>query len=210
LLDALTVKRVIVLGVSAGAPSAVQLALRHPDRVAALVLLSPLGYAPDSLAPLPSGKAVTWLTHRGVDFIYWTMLHLNPSTLTRLLGVSPRLLEKAGPDDQRWVSQLLHSVIPLSMRVAGVTNDMSMRLSLRSDRWPLERVAAPTLIVASSDDPFHTQPAAEYAAEHIPAAMLVVYPTGGHLFIGHLADVRRTVAFFLRQSLRGHPMSAGS
>jgi 2-hydroxy-6-oxonona-2,4-dienedioate hydrolase len=39
LLDAVDIERVAVIGGSAGAPSAMQLALRHPEQVTALVLL---------------------------------------------------------------------------------------------------------------------------------------------------------------------------
>jgi pimeloyl-ACP methyl ester carboxylesterase len=46
LLDALNIRRVAVLGTSAGGPSSMQFALRHPDRTAALVLLVPAAYAP--------------------------------------------------------------------------------------------------------------------------------------------------------------------
>lgn len=45
-LDALGIRRAAVLGVSAGGPSALQFALRHPERTAALVLLVPAVYAP--------------------------------------------------------------------------------------------------------------------------------------------------------------------
>src|SRR5688500_11883705 len=48
-LDALGLQRVPVIAMSAGATPALQLALRHPDRVSALVLLVPAsgGIAPD-------------------------------------------------------------------------------------------------------------------------------------------------------------------
>ena len=46
LLDALNIKRAAVLGTSAGGPSSLQFALRHPGRTAALVLLVPAAYAP--------------------------------------------------------------------------------------------------------------------------------------------------------------------
>jgi 2-hydroxy-6-oxonona-2,4-dienedioate hydrolase len=201
LLDVLGVDRVIVVGVSAGTPSAMQLALRHPGRVAALVLVSPLGYAPGGQAPLPANEAVLKVIQIGADFAYWTMLHVAPSAMTRLMGVPPELLDKVGPDDRRWATSMLRSGLPLSKRVAGVTNDISLRSLMRFDAWPLERIAAPTLILTSSDDLFHTQPAAEYAAAHIPDAKLVVYPTGGHLLIGHSSDVRSVVAAFLKQAL---------
>lgn len=46
LLDALGIERVAVVGGSAGAPSSVQFALRHPRRITALVLLVPALYVP--------------------------------------------------------------------------------------------------------------------------------------------------------------------
>ena len=159
----------------AGAPSAMQLALRHPERVAALILLVPRGYAPGYTVKLdstPGNQAVLKVILAGADFAYWLMLHVTPSVLTRFVGVPPEVLDKAGPDDQRWATRVLTSILPLSMRVAGVKNDSSIRV----DAWPLERIAAPTLIVTTSDDLFHTQPAAEYAAAHIPGAKLVRLP----------------------------------
>lgn len=45
-LDALHIPRCAVFGVSAGGPSTLQLALRHPDRVTALVLMVAAAYAP--------------------------------------------------------------------------------------------------------------------------------------------------------------------
>src|SRR5439155_8391596 len=46
LLDALGIERAAVIGVSAGAPSSMQFALRHPQRTSALVLVVPLAYVP--------------------------------------------------------------------------------------------------------------------------------------------------------------------
>src|SRR5215469_3226607 len=45
LLDALKLDRVAVIAVSAGAPSAMQLCVRHPDRCSAMTLLSPAAFA---------------------------------------------------------------------------------------------------------------------------------------------------------------------
>ena len=65
LLDALGIRRAAVVGGSAGAPSALEMTLRHPDRVSALVLLVPLAYKPptqaDSAPPMPGGH--TWVGH---------------------------------------------------------------------------------------------------------------------------------------------------
>jgi len=211
LLDALGVHRTIVVGLSAGAPSAVQLALRHCERVGALILLVPRGYVPAQGAELnPSslqepahdssreGIAVK-LVRAGSDFGYWLILRVRPSMLTRFVGVPTEVVDKASPEDRRWTASVLKAIMPPSMRFKGITNDASTHL----DAWPLDRIACPTLILTVSDDLFHTQPAAEYAAARIPGAKLIVYPTGGHLFIGHTADVRNAVAAFLQQQL--HP-----
>ena len=53
-LDALGIAQAAVAGGSAGGPSALQMAIRHPNRVSALVLLVPLAYKPLALAPVRS------------------------------------------------------------------------------------------------------------------------------------------------------------
>jgi pimeloyl-ACP methyl ester carboxylesterase len=198
LLDVLGVERAVVAGVSAGAPSAVQLALRHPDRVGGLVLLSPLGYAPESQAPLPGGTTMLTLPPWGIDCAYWVMVRLRSRSLLRLFGVPPSLMDTVGPQDREWLRRLLASAFPLSRRLAGASNDLAVRLLLRAEKWPLERIVAPTLILTCADDLYVTEPAARYAATHIPGARLIAFPTGGHLFIGHLTEVRETVAAFLK------------
>jgi len=50
LLDALGIRQTAIIGGSAGAPSALQMAIRHPDRTSALVLLVPLTYKPPTQA----------------------------------------------------------------------------------------------------------------------------------------------------------------
>ena len=50
LLDALGIAKAAVMGVSAGGPSAMQTAIRHPDRVSALVLAVPIAYKPGTVA----------------------------------------------------------------------------------------------------------------------------------------------------------------
>ena len=57
LLDALGIHQAGVLGGSAGATSALQMAIRHPDRVSALVLLVPLAYKPPDARRLRTSVA---------------------------------------------------------------------------------------------------------------------------------------------------------
>jgi len=63
--------------------------------------------------------------------------------------------------------------------------------------YDLERVAAPTLILSVDDDLFRTRDGARYTADHVPGARLVQYPTGGHLWAGHQAEIMGEIAAFI-------------
>ncbi len=62
----------------AGAPSALRMAIRHPDRVSALVLLVRLAYKPstqaDSARPLPPWVESTMMRLIGSDFLFWLII----------------------------------------------------------------------------------------------------------------------------------------
>ena len=49
LLDFFDIKRAVVVGVSAGAPSAIEIALRHPERVTSLVSVVPAHLSSDTV-----------------------------------------------------------------------------------------------------------------------------------------------------------------
>ncbi len=195
LLDALGVSRAIVAGISAGAPSAIELAIRHPDRVSALILLVPRGYAPGHSVEVPrnaSNDLVMRLVLSGADLAYWLALRFARSRIVQFVGVSPALEGRAPAAERARVERILWSIFPLSMRTAGVVAE-----GPRVEPAPLERIAAPTLIVTARDDLFETLPAAEYMAARIPGARLVVLEDGGHLFVGRQAELERSLAAFL-------------
>ena len=75
LLDALKVRGAAVIGASAGAPSAMQFAPRHPDRCSALVLVVPAAFVPRADGA-PSMKTPAWTaflfdTALRSDFLFW-------------------------------------------------------------------------------------------------------------------------------------------
>ncbi|MBC7715464.1 MAG: alpha/beta fold hydrolase [Pseudorhodobacter sp.] len=99
LLDALGIAQAAVMGGSAGAPSALQMALRHPDRVSALILLVPLAYKPpaqaDSAAPMPPWVKALMMRMIGSDFLFWAALHLPRDTVIKtVLATPPDLLKR--------------------------------------------------------------------------------------------------------------------
>jgi pimeloyl-ACP methyl ester carboxylesterase len=198
LLSELKVSRAVVLGISAGARSAVELAIRHPDRVAALILIVPGTYSPTSPVSVEKSrgsKFVFWLVNNGADFTWWAAEKIAPSVLIRFVGVPPELVAASPKAERDRVMGIVRSIEPLSLRFPGINLDSNPDLH----PLPLEKITAPTLIISARDDLFNTLPAAEFAASRIPGAKLIVYDTGGHLTVGHQEQVRAAIRDFLAQ-----------
>jgi 2-hydroxy-6-oxonona-2,4-dienedioate hydrolase len=196
LLSRLGIKEAVVVGVSAGARSAVELALRRPDMVSGLVLIVPGLYSPDSpvsIQPSRGNRFAFWAVNAGGDFAWWVAEKLAPSLLVRFLGIPPHVAASASQAEQGRVMTIVRSVEPLSLRFRGINIDSKPDLH----ELPLERIAVPTLIISARDDLFNTLPAAEHAAGKIPGSRLVVYDTGGHLLVGRTDDVRAKIRSFL-------------
>jgi len=109
LLDALGVERAAVVGVSAGAPSTIQFALRHPGRTDAMVLLVPLAYAPRAPSAGPSPMALFMLEQATrSDLLYWAALRAAPSLVVRtILATPPEVLAGASAHEQARVRELM-------------------------------------------------------------------------------------------------------
>lgn len=196
LLDTLKLRSVVVAGVSAGAPSAIELALRHPERVKGLILLVPQAYDPRHSVGVdrsPWSRTTLRLIESSSEVLYWLAIRLMRSKLIRFLGVDPALEAKAAPAERRRVTALLHGMLPLSRRVRGIAADSAVEL----EPWPLERIVAPTLIITAQDDLFRTLPGARFTAERISGAEFHVLAQGGHLLLGHGRRVRRLIADFV-------------
>jgi 2-hydroxy-6-oxonona-2,4-dienedioate hydrolase len=89
----------------------------------------------------------------------------------------------------------MRNILPLSERQAGLRNDQAIAASL--GRYPLERIAAPTLVISLRDDLYGTFESARYTALHIPGARFVGYSSGGHAWIGHHDEILAQLAAFL-------------
>ncbi|MDO9074537.1 MAG: alpha/beta hydrolase [Rubrivivax sp.] len=201
LLDALGITRTAVMGVSAGAPSALQLALRHPQRVSALVLVVPTAYKPGTVAesapPVSDDKDKWLLRLLGSDFLFWSALHVARAPLVRhLLATPPEQVAAASADERARVDDLADRILPVSARAAGLRDDTG--LGKRLGPAALEAIRVPTLVVSARDDGFGTYAAAQYTASRIPGARFLGFDAGGHLLVGHDAAVRAQVVELLR------------
>jgi 2-hydroxy-6-oxonona-2,4-dienedioate hydrolase len=197
LLDFLGLERVPVLGGSAGALSALQFAIRHPDRCAALVPIVPATFVPGRAPVRPSALGQAIMTYAlGSDFLFWAGMTLaEDQMIATLLATDPALFHAASAAEQARVRAILRSILPVSARARGLRNDG--QLAGNPEPMALERITAPTLAISVEDDRFGTAAAARHIAASVKGAELVIYPAGGHVWVGHHDEVFAAVATFL-------------
>ena len=200
LLDKLGVKDAIVFGGSAGALSATEFAVRYPDRCRALVLLVPAAYAPTRKpntggadSPLAQFLIEAMLSS---DFVFWMGTRFFPDTMTKtILATDPALVRAADANEQARVRAVLDHILPVSTRAQGLLFDG--RTAGAPGPQALEQITCPVLTISAKDDFYGTADPAEFIAGHVRNGRAVVYPTGGHLWVGHEDDVWHEIRAFL-------------
>ena len=198
LLEALKIPRAAVIGVSAGAPSAMQFALRHAGRCTGLVLLVPMAYSPQGGLTRPPASA-RWLFEGslGSDFLFWLLAHGSPE---KIMGTPADVLQRADAAERARFDRLALQPLPVSERREGLLNDATVVTHLQ--RYDLERIAVPTLVISARDDLWGTYESSLYTAQHIPGARFLGLPEGGHLWVGRHREVMGEIAAFLTASAR--------
>jgi 2-hydroxy-6-oxonona-2,4-dienedioate hydrolase len=202
LLDELRIDKCIVAGISAGAPSAIEFALRHPERTRALILLVPRTYDPTQSIGVDEGfqaQAVLRLIEASADFLFWLAMRVARPAVVRFLGVRPELEATASQDERARITEVMRSILPLSMRVRGIAADSSVEIT----PWPLGQVRSPTLIISAQDDLYETLPGARFTAGQVPGAELKVLESGGHLMLGQGQQVRKWIEDFVARRMKG-------
>ena len=185
LLDKLGIREVTVIGISGGSPSALQFALRYPERCTKLVIISGVSQCYDEYAIKQSLPPVQRITRRIYDRIvsFEPLLYL-ALLLTRSQSTPPGF------------NGLLRSVTMYDLRKIGYVNDMAQFVLI--SQYPLERIAAPTLAVhgmADDEVPFAN---AELLAQKVPNVQLLAVPGGRHLvFYTHSSLVMASLRDFL-------------
>jgi 2-hydroxy-6-oxonona-2,4-dienedioate hydrolase len=197
LLDRLGIDKVAVVGISAGAWSSTQFAIRHPERCRALVLLVPADYLP-ARTSIHGGAIVRAIFNS--DFVAWAALKLMPimpGGMTRMmLGTDAAVVRAAEPGEKARVQQVLDHLLPVSQRIAGMNFDI--KTAATHEPYPIEKIACPVLTISAEDDSFGTASRARYIAASVPDGRAIIFPTGGHALVGHYADALREITSFLQ------------
>jgi pimeloyl-ACP methyl ester carboxylesterase len=202
LLDTLRIGRIPVIGGSAGALSAIQFAIRHPDRCSALVAMVPAAFAPGRPPVRPPNAIARAIIEYCLksDFLFWSATKLNEDAMiSALLATDPELVRRADPAERARVRAILRDILPVTDRARGLLQDGI----LAGDPAPmaLETISAPTLALSLEDDGFQTIAAARHIAASVPGAELVTYAQGGHVWVGHDREVFETIDAFLTRAL---------
>jgi len=179
LLDALQVNKAIVAGISAGGPPALQFALRHPDRCAALLLVS----AATERTPLPEPESADPFVRAimQADFLAWLMLGLArrfPKTVFRSILNREELRRIREPRVRTNLLGMINSTAPVSARRLGLMIDGTYLTTLAA--LPLASIRVPTLALHGTNDRIISFASSERTAAAIPGARLVPIQNGSH------------------------------
>jgi 3-oxoadipate enol-lactonase len=165
-LDHFGAERAHLIGLSLGGRVARDLCLRHPDRVATLVLCNThAGF--DALAPEQVDAFIR--SRQGPLLAGRTPAEMAPDLARGVLGTSA---------SARARERLLASLGALRRD----TYLKTLEASVREDRGaPVERISVPTLVVTSDEDTVYPPATAEAMARRIPGARLAVIAGAGHV-----------------------------
>jgi pimeloyl-ACP methyl ester carboxylesterase len=200
LLDELEIESASAIGVSAGGLSALQFAIRHPTRCNALVALVPAAYAPDQHSRQPNAlqRAIIEYGLKS-DLLYWLgMKTAEDAMISTLLATDVALVRAASAKERTRARTILADILPVSARAQGLLNDAALTGAPRP--MPIETISAPTLAISLEDDRFGTAAAARHIAAAVPGARLIMYPSGGHVWIGRDDEVFAEIDAFLPRS----------
>jgi pimeloyl-ACP methyl ester carboxylesterase len=187
LLDSLDIGQTDVVGLSAGATSALQLALRHPEKVKHLVIL--VGNLPGSPTAVVQPS---WTRRVNRQFVMWAMRTFVPSTMGRMIAAVPKEFAMSG-NDARFVREFIDSLFPISPD--GFNFDLFVS-NADVNSYDLEAIRVPTLIGHTKDDQLASHEASQRAAARIPGARFVSLESGGHLMLGQQQKGRDELAAF--------------
>ncbi|MGC9435526.1 MAG: alpha/beta fold hydrolase [Methanomicrobiales archaeon] len=188
-LDELDIGKVAMFSISAGGPFAYTFAIRHPDRIWALIAADSVsGYydLPETAGPITQ---MVFLSDMGQALLQ-KMTRAKPDAFIREIFKSEAYFTKAqmkkhldfvlnDPYAFRFVTAFMNSMYPYRPRKAGTENDVAITRTLT--HLPVEEITCPTLIVHGTHDADVKLYDGVYACEHIPHAERIWIEEGSHL-----------------------------
>jgi pimeloyl-ACP methyl ester carboxylesterase len=184
-LDAAGVDRAHVYGISLGGMVAQELALRHPDRVDALVLGATTPGGPEAVLARP--PSLTFFVRVGAmapEEAEWAAVPYNYSVRTRR-----HYGERIAEDIAKRVEHQTDTLAYLHQVAAAASHNTLSRLG---------QIKAPTLVMHGEEDVIVPLENGHRLAEAIPNAELKTWPEAGHLYTTDEPEADRYVRRFLK------------
>lgn len=194
LLDHLEIDQAVILGASAGGPSALQFAHDYPDQSRALVLLSAVSIFMGEEIPL-STKVIN--TIQKSDFSYWLVLKMFRSQFGEMVGIPQDLYEELSSEDKQYADDMLDFMHPMSPRRPGNIHEAEIK-PLSSEA--MGKISVPTIILHARDDFLVTYDHAEFVSKNINNSKLVSFDSGGHALITETEVITERIKDFLTKA----------
>ena len=148
----------------------------------------------------PAGTEFLFDTAMRSDFLFWAAIRFAPESMLRVfLATDPALVASASREEQTRVTEVIEHILPVSPRRIGLLNEAKVMSTL--ERYPLERITAPALLISAQDDQFETYETARYTTAQIQRARFLGYPSGGHVLVGRQQEAMGEVARFLKEGI---------
>lgn len=181
LLDKLEIDKVYLLATSAGGSVAIRFALDYPERTKGLILYCsamPFTEKPNKHPEYAGPPA--FLCN---DFAMFLMSPL----FKPIMGMEP---------------STIYSMLPVSERKEGVVLDASatnLDMARNYDKYNVEELQIPTLIIHAKDDKLANYADTERAVNRFPNCTFIFFEDGGHLLKGHGEEIKKAVSRFTKE-----------
>ncbi|MGI5992494.1 MAG: alpha/beta fold hydrolase [Methanosarcina sp.] len=196
LLDNLSIDKIIVIGVSAGGPSAIQFANDYPNRCSALILISAVSMGPAPGDQDPFYVSIIHIIQQS-DYAYWFFTRFFQLSIMDMIGIPQQVYETFNPEQKELAQEMLDIMHPMSQRYKGTVNDEKM---IEFYTVSTDDLGAPVLIIHAKDDTLASYKHAENTHSKINQSQLVLYDTGGHGILSQMNGTRILVKEFLNES----------
>jgi pimeloyl-ACP methyl ester carboxylesterase len=195
-LDELGIYRTAIIAISGGGPSALQFALRHPDRCSGLVLIAAnadvnagqsndektnrIWLPPAMISKLLFSDFTSWLIVRTAQIM--PRVYLKP-----MLGADYVELVIDNPERVNYFTEFMNSMALFSERRAGAFNDGEQYLNYTG--YPLENITIPTLILHGTEDQYVTSAEQIQLDDILPNSEYIEIEGGTHFMLISHHDV---------------------